>query len=433
MSAERVFISYRRADTSHFVGRLQEVISERYGRDSVFMDVESIRPGEDYVIAIDDAVSRSRVLLVVIGSGWLAAETDGRRRLDNPQDRLRLEVEAGLRHTTHVIPVLVDEASMPKTGQLPESLVPLSRHHAIRIRHDSFRGDTTHLFEILDQYLGETSRSPTRWLTVALLGVLALGLVIYQTEGSAAVAESRSPRGEWAADDVRARLLWLMPVLPAALALGLIAVRKAPGVALGCLLGATLWVLTSLVFVAWRAAGITTTTHLVALLVLLLAIVSLVLGEPRLRAPVGANRGAPAAAAALLMVAAIVLRVGATAIAATLTGNHAGFDLADQASQPPFWLSVLIPLLICLPAVLARLNDAQAQTLRTVAWLQIAYPIYFRAVSLGDARDVPQAAVSAVIFVAGCVCLLLSVRAGQRGAASPRAAPRGSGSQPSLN
>jgi len=421
MSPQRVFISYRRADTAHFVGRLQEVLGERYGRDSVFMDVEDIRPGQDYVIAIDTAVSSSRVLLVVIGSGWVSAERDGLRRLDNPQDRLRLEVEAGLRHSTHVIPVLVDDAAMPRSRELPESLVPLSRHHAIRIRHDSFRADTSRLFEILDQYLGEgarsPTRSPTRWLTVGLLSAFVLGLVVYQADGSAAVAASRNLRGHWAADDPRAVLLWLLPALSALLALVLVAVRRAAGVALGCLLGASLWVLTSLVFVTSRADGVTTPAHLLALGVLILAMASLVLAEPRLRAPVKANRGSPAAAGALLLAAAIVLRVGATAIATSLTGGDSGFDLGVAAGQPPFWLSVLIPLVICLPAVVARLDDVQAQTLRTAAWLQILYPVYFRLVTLGDAPKASQAALDAAVFLAGCVCTLLAVRAGQGGGA----------------
>jgi hypothetical protein len=417
MSPQRVFISYRRADTAHFVGRLQEVLGERYGRDSVFMDVEDIRPGQDYVIAIDTAVSSSRVLLVVIGSGWVSAERDGRRRLDNPQDRLRLEVEAGLRHTTHVIPVLVDDASMPRSRELPESLVPLSRHHAIRIRHDSFRADTTRLFEILDQYLGEGSQSPTRWLTVGLLTAFVLGLVAYQSSGAAAVAASRNRSAPWAADDPRAVLLWLLPALSALLALVLVAVRKAPGVALGCLLGAAVWVLTSLVFVVSRADGVTTPAHLLALAVLVLAMASLLIGEPRLRAPVSANRGGPAVAGALLLGAAIVLRVGATAVAASLTGGDNGFDLADAAGKAPFWLSVLVPLVICLPAVVARLGDEQSQALRTAAWLQILYPVYFRLVTLGDAPRPSQAALDAAIFVAGSVCTLLAVRAGQSGGA----------------
>jgi hypothetical protein len=417
MTAERVFISYRRADTSHFVGRLQEVISERYGRDSVFMDVESIRPGQDYVVAIDSAVSRSRVLLVVIGSSWLSADSQGLRRIDNPQDRLRLEVEAGLRHTTHVIPVLVDSASMPKTRDLPESLVPLSRHHAIRISHDSFRGDTAHLFEILDQYLRETSPSPARWVSVGLLVAFVLGLVAYRSAGAEAVAASRDPRGNWAQDDLRATLLWLLPVLPAVLAAILVAARKAPGAALGCLIGSILWVVTSLVFVSWRAEGVTTGAHLVALVVLVLAVGALLVAEPRLRSPVRQNRGGPASAAALLLAASIALRVGAPAVAHAVSGDTSAFDWGHEVAQPTFWLSVLIPVVICLPAVLARLDDEQAQALRTAAILQILYPLFFRSVTIADANDPALAATDAAVFLAGCVCMLLSVRAGQSGVA----------------
>jgi len=79
MTAERVFISYRRADTSHFVGRLQEVISERYGRDSVFMDVESIRPGQDYVVQLPPRVPDGGFTMLMLGISLCAIAVINRR------------------------------------------------------------------------------------------------------------------------------------------------------------------------------------------------------------------------------------------------------------------------------------------------------------------------------------------------------------------
>src|SRR5680860_417496 len=127
----RVFVNYRRNDTRHVAGRLRDLIVARFGENSVFVDVESIEPGLDYVTAIDTAVGSCQVMLVLIGDRWLDASNDqGLRRIDDPNDRLRLEIEAGLRHQTRVIPVLIDSASMPKSKDLPAPLAPLARHQA---------------------------------------------------------------------------------------------------------------------------------------------------------------------------------------------------------------------------------------------------------------------------------------------------------------
>ena len=164
-----------------------------------------------------------------------------------------------------------------------------------------------------------------------------------------AVAASRDPRGNWAQDDLRATLLWLLPVLPVVLAAILVAARKAPGAALGCLIGSILWVVTSLVFVSWRAAGVTTGAHLLALVVLVLA-ARTCWSRSRGSAPVRRqNRGGPALAAALLLAVSIALRVGAPAVARAVTGDTSVFDWGHEVAQPTFWLSVLIPVVICLP------------------------------------------------------------------------------------
>jgi TIR domain len=103
--AAGIFISYRREDSQHAAGRLVDWLTQSFGRDRIFMDVDTIEPGLDFLDVINAKVAESFVFLVVIGPGWAnAAGPDGRRRLDNPDDLVRLEVEAGLKRDIRVMP-----------------------------------------------------------------------------------------------------------------------------------------------------------------------------------------------------------------------------------------------------------------------------------------------------------------------------------------
>src|SRR6187551_33792 len=145
-----VFISYRRADSSADAGRLYDALRRRFGRENLFMDVDSLRPGEDWVDAVEAAVVRCDVLLAIIGPTWaVAKDSEGEFRLHKELDRVRLEIEAGLRNEKPVIPVLVEGASMPTSDQLPDSLKPLLRRHAVRIAHSTFESDLASLVRAL--------------------------------------------------------------------------------------------------------------------------------------------------------------------------------------------------------------------------------------------------------------------------------------------
>src|SRR5690349_10570277 len=109
-----IFVSYRRQDSSHLAGRLYDRLADRFGEDQVFMDVDTIEPGVDFAEEITRAVSACKVLLAVIGPNWLAATDErGCRRLDDPDDFVRLEIEAALARGVRVIPILADDAVMP--------------------------------------------------------------------------------------------------------------------------------------------------------------------------------------------------------------------------------------------------------------------------------------------------------------------------------
>src|SRR5690242_201262 len=104
------------------------------------MDVDSIEPGADFVAAIEQALSRCEVLLVVIGPHWLAAaDATGRRRIDDPRDFVRLEVALALHRGIRVIPVLVDGASEPHAHQLPADLSGLAQRQAVKVSHDRIK------------------------------------------------------------------------------------------------------------------------------------------------------------------------------------------------------------------------------------------------------------------------------------------------------
>jgi TIR domain len=138
----RVFISYRREDSGYPAGWLFDQLAASLGADRVFKDVDSIEPGDDFAEVISDAVSSCAVLLAVIGDRWLAAADEDGRRLDDPGDFVRLEIEAALTRGVRVIPVLVGGARMPRPAQLPPSLASLcgppgdpSQPCPVQIRH----------------------------------------------------------------------------------------------------------------------------------------------------------------------------------------------------------------------------------------------------------------------------------------------------------
>src|SRR3954467_12205357 len=107
-STGRIFISYRREENGWPARKLYEVMAERFGEDRVFKDVDSIEPGDDFVDQIQSAVASCDVLLALVGRNWTTTTgPGGGRRLDDPEDFVRLEIEAALNRGIRVIPILV--------------------------------------------------------------------------------------------------------------------------------------------------------------------------------------------------------------------------------------------------------------------------------------------------------------------------------------
>jgi TPR repeat protein len=150
----QIFISYRREDSSAWAGRLCDQLQSRFPQNEIFMDVDSIKPGIDFIETIEERVGACDALVAVIGKRWLSAsDEEGRRRLDNPEDFVRVEVGTALKRGVRVIPVLVKGAPMPRAAELPEDLKTLARRNALSLSHDRFRADAERLIDSVGEVL----------------------------------------------------------------------------------------------------------------------------------------------------------------------------------------------------------------------------------------------------------------------------------------
>lgn len=175
MTRARIFISYRRDDAAGEAGRLADHLLRRFGADRLFLDIETIEPGTDFVQVLQRSLKETAAVLVVIGRRWVdIPDAAGRRRLDDPADFVRQEVEAALGRDIPVVPVLVQGARLPRAEDLPAPLVPLVTRQAATLDHDEFHADAERLCDRLAPLFAGDARS---WpLPVPL--VLTAGVVL---------------------------------------------------------------------------------------------------------------------------------------------------------------------------------------------------------------------------------------------------------------
>jgi len=164
----KIFISYRRDDTALATNVIQERLERCFGADSVFMDVDSIPIGVDFREYLSDAVGQCEVVLAMIGESWVHAiyeggPDQGKRRLDDPDDFVRIEIESALKRGIPVVPVLVGRASMPRSEQLPAGLHALAYRNAAELRPGrDFRGDVERLITGLRRLVEHGARVEER-------------------------------------------------------------------------------------------------------------------------------------------------------------------------------------------------------------------------------------------------------------------------------
>ena len=158
----RIFVSYRRVDSQYAAGRIADYLRSQFGRTEIFMDVDSLAAGADFVDGVLDAIRASAVVLVLIGDRWCDAEDiRGRRRLDDPTDNVRMEIERALQWRIHILPVLLSGAKMPRADELPHSLAPLPRLNAVHLEHQSWDTDIKTLIEAVKALRSQPQRRGT--------------------------------------------------------------------------------------------------------------------------------------------------------------------------------------------------------------------------------------------------------------------------------
>jgi hypothetical protein len=170
-----IFISYRRADSDGWTGRLRDTLRARFGK-RVFHDVDNIPDGEIFSDVIDRALQECEVALIIIGPNWATARDERGRRLDQEEDWVRTEAAMVLNRKIRVIPVLVGGAKLPRADELPEELRSITKRQAREIRSTSWDSDVGLLIDQLKQILGQRRRPA--WLyalpAAAVVAVLAI-------------------------------------------------------------------------------------------------------------------------------------------------------------------------------------------------------------------------------------------------------------------
>jgi TIR domain len=145
-----VFISYRRQDSAKDARMLFEHLQGKFGAGEVFMDVEGLELGQDFVVSLEQQLERCVMLLALIGPGWLEARTPaGARRIDDGNDFVRIEIRTALQRNIRVVPVLLDGTGMPTEDQLPDDLKLLVRRQALELNVARFGTEVTRLVDTI--------------------------------------------------------------------------------------------------------------------------------------------------------------------------------------------------------------------------------------------------------------------------------------------
>jgi len=198
--SDKIFISYRREDSAGYAGRVRDRLVDKLGK-SIFMDVDNIPLGTNFVKALQDEVGTCSALLAVIGKDWLdVRDKNGRRRLDNPNDSVRVEIGTALQRDIPVIPILLEGTVIPSADQLPEDLQELSLRNGINVHHASFQADMDRLIQGLkrqsqrgnwrDQFGARRLTRRTLLATAAATGTAAVAVGAYRV---LMVKEATSP------------------------------------------------------------------------------------------------------------------------------------------------------------------------------------------------------------------------------------------------
>jgi hypothetical protein len=175
----RIFLSYRREDAAGATGRLADKLSERFATEEVFQDVHAIQAGENFEEVILDAVRTATVVLVIIGPRWLDLRTpNGTRRIDDPQDFVRREIETAHRAGVVIVPVLVEGAKMVSVTDLPPSLKPFGLRQAFELSDTRWQFDCSRLLGQLQDAMGIEPADPPERPPIPAKGRVLIDTVV---------------------------------------------------------------------------------------------------------------------------------------------------------------------------------------------------------------------------------------------------------------
>ena len=147
---KKIFISYRRAESLYVAGSLSRELRRRFGDAQVFRDRENLGGGVSWKRQVLEEISKDSALLVLISPDWSSAtDHQGRRRLDLPDDPIRLEIADGLKDGAFVVPILTEDAVMPAALELPEDIRELADLHALQLRDAEWQHDVERISMLL--------------------------------------------------------------------------------------------------------------------------------------------------------------------------------------------------------------------------------------------------------------------------------------------
>jgi hypothetical protein len=148
----KIFINYRRAEAEYAAGALGRELRRHFGDDRIFRDKEDIGGGASWKRRVLDEINGESALLILIGRDWATVtDAQGRRRLDNPDDPLRMEIADGLKDGAAILPILLENAEMPADTELPEDLRSITEHNALRLRDSDWPYDLTNICRTLEK------------------------------------------------------------------------------------------------------------------------------------------------------------------------------------------------------------------------------------------------------------------------------------------
>ena len=149
-----IFVCYRREDTQDAAGRLHDRLVDAYGPERVFMDIDSVPLGIDFVEHVAEQIGKCSAVIVMIGKQWhTIKDKKRRRRLDKEDDLVRAEIRAALQKKIPVIPVTVQNAAMPQAEDLPDDIRLLARRNGIQLDAARWRTDVERLIKELDRVM----------------------------------------------------------------------------------------------------------------------------------------------------------------------------------------------------------------------------------------------------------------------------------------